>query len=181
MAIYGIWRYKPLISISEGDKGFKMIKKLLIKVGIIVGILVAVPYYFYGGGRMPDFLQDFGWGGAESEKPRLPENISNVVTDKAVTVYKWVDENGIQHFGSTPPVGVVAETKHLKPNQNIMQAIKIPEKEEEEKTSGPKVTNILKNPYSKKNVEELIDNAKGVQDMLDKRFEDQQKMLDEMN
>jgi len=39
-----------------------MIKKLLIKVGIIVGILVAAPYYFYGGGKMPDFLQDFGWG-----------------------------------------------------------------------------------------------------------------------
>ena len=155
-----------------------MIKKLLIKVSIIVGILVAAPYYFYGGGKMPGFLQNFEWGGAESEKPKLPENISNAVTDKAVTVYKWVDENGVQHFGNTPPPGVVAEAKHLKPNQNIMQAIKIPEEEEEEEASGPKVTNIIKNPYSKEGVEELIDDAKGVQDMLNKRLEDQQKMMD---
>ena len=157
-----------------------MIKKLLIKVGIIVGILVAAPYYYYGDGKMPDFVQDFGWGGAESEEPKLPENISNAVTDKEVTVYKWVDEKGIQHFGGTPPPGVVAEVKHLKPDQNIMQAIKIPEEEEEEKASGPKVTNVIKNPYSKEGVKEIIDDAKGVQEMLDKRFEDQQKMMDEI-
>ena len=154
-----------------------MIKKLLIKVGLIVGILMAAPYYYFGGGDIPDFLQNFGWGGGQAEKPKLPENITNVVTDKAVTVYKWVDENGVQHFGSIPPAGVVAEVKHLKPDQNVIQAIKIPEVEEEETASGPKVTNIVKNPYSKEGVEELIDSAKGVQEMLDQRLEDQKKMM----
>lgn len=160
-----------------------MIKKLIFKVafkfGIIIGLLIAVPYYFYGGGGMPDFVKNLGFGGGEP-KPKLPENMTNVVTDKAVTVYQWVDEHGVKQFGSTPPPGVIAEEKHLRPDQNVIQALKIPEEEEEEKTTGPKVTSILKNPYSKESVEELIDDAKGVQEMLDKRLEEQQKMIDQI-
>ena len=154
-----------------------MIKKLLIKVSIIVGIMVAVPYYFYGGGKMPGFLQDFGWGGG-SAKPVVPENFSNVVTDKAVTVYKWVDENGIQHFGSTPPAGVVAEAKHLKPSQNVIQALKIPEKEDADKEESIKKDDgVLKNPYNPENMKQIINDAKNVQKLLDQRFENQKEMM----
>ena len=153
-----------------------MIKKLLVKVGIIVGIAVAAPYYFYAGGQMPGFLQDFGWGGG-SDQPAVPENYSNVVTDKEVTVYKWVDENGIQHFGGTPPAGVVAERKHLKPSLNIMQAKKIPEKEEAGDASVKKDDGILKNPYNPENMKQIINDAKNVQKLLDQRFENQKEML----
>ena len=153
-----------------------MIKKLLIKVGIIVGIMLAVPYYFYGGGKMPGFLQDFGWGGG-TEKPAVPENFSNAVTDKEVTVYKWVDKDGIQHFGSTAPAGVVAEEKHLRPNDNVIQAMKIPEKEETEKKPAVNADAILKNPYKPENVKQLINDAKNVQKLLDQRFENQKEVM----
>lgn len=158
----------------------KLIFKVFFKFGIIIGVLMAVPYYFYGGAEMPDFIKNLGFGSGEPSS-KLPENISNVVTDKEVTVYQWVDENGVKHFGGTPPVGIVAEEKQLRPDQNIIQALKIPEEEEqEEKASGPKVTNILKKAYTKEGVENLIDDAKGVQDMLDKRFEEQQKVMDQI-
>ncbi|MDH5471350.1 MAG: DUF4124 domain-containing protein [Gammaproteobacteria bacterium] len=153
-----------------------MIKKLLIKVSIIVGIMMAVPYYFYSGGEMPGFLRDFGLGGAE-DKPALPGNFSNVTTDKEVTVYQWVDEHGRKQFGSAPPEGVEAEAKNLKPAQNVISAFKIPEKEESGDTAARQSDHIIKNPYSPGVAKKLIDDAKNVQQLLDQRFENQNKIM----
>ncbi len=155
-----------------------MITRLLFKVSIIVGVLVAVPYFIMGKGEMPDFLS--GLFKTEKKAVKLPENVSSVTTDEEVTVYQWVDEQGIKQFGNTPPPGAVnVQTINLKPNTNIMKAVKVPE-EEEEPEQGPKITNIVKNPYSPDGIKGAIDDAKGVQDTLDKRMEEQQKLLDSL-
>lgn len=153
-------------------------KKLFVKLVILVGILLTVPYYMLGGAGLPDFLKDL----LPSQKPQkmaVPENLSSVVTDKEVTVYKWVDEQGHVNFSSTPPIGKQAEVKQLSPETNVLQAIKLPEKEEEQE-AGPRVTKVgegLHNPYTKEGVEKLIDDAQNVKDMLNQRNDMQQEML----
>lgn len=154
-------------------------KMLFIKLIIVVGILLAVPYYMMGGAGLPDFLQQM-MPGQKPKQAAVPENISNVVTDKDVTVYKWVDEQGHVNFSSVPPVGLEAEVKQLKPDMNILPAMKLPEKEEE-KEQGSRVTRVgegLQNPYSKEGVEKLVDDAKNVGDMLNNRFEAQKEVID---
>lgn len=157
----------------------KLLFKVGIKVGIVIGVLLGVPYFIMGKGELPDFLT--GIFQKAEEKVNLPQNISSVTTDTEVTVYQWVDENGIKQFGNAPPPGAVnVKTINLKPNTNIMKAFKAPE-EEEEPEEGPKVTTLLESsPYSVDGVKGVVDDAKGVQDTLDKRMEEQQKLLDSL-
>ena len=74
---------------------------------------------------------------SKPDKPTLPENITSVVTDQEVTYYRWIDENGQTHFSNTPPTGLPAEQHTLRPDTNIVQAVKVPEQEEE--SDGPSI------------------------------------------
>lgn len=152
-------------------------KKLFIKLVILVGILLTVPYYMLGGAGLPDFLKDL-LPAQKPQKVAVPENLTSVVTDKEVTVYKWVDEQGHVNFSSTAPIGKEAEVRQLSPDTNVLPAIKIPEKEET--SSGSRVTKvgeILQNPYSKEGVEKLIDDAENVSDLLNQRHESQKEIM----
>ena len=102
--------------------------KLLFKVVVLVGIMLTVPYYLLGSGAMPDFLKNL-IGSGQSEQPALPKNLSSVTTDKNVTVYKCKDASGQIQFSDTPCGN--GETIHLRPDTNVVQAVKVPEKEEE--------------------------------------------------
>ena len=154
----------------------KLVLKVAIKFGIIIGILMAVPYYFYAGGELPGFISDLGFGSSQNVKAKLPENYTNVVTDKEVTIYQWVDEHGIKHFGSAPPPNVAAEVRHLKPDQNVIQAVKVPDREEVVDEPAQE-DEILKNPYNPETVKKLINDAKNVQKLLDQRFENQKELM----
>lgn len=160
-----------------------MIKKLMLKVaikfGIIVGIMLVVPYYFYNGGQLPDLMGVLDFSREEAKPPVLPENISSVTTDREVTVYQWLDANGIRQFGSTPPAGVEAEVMQLKPDRNVIQAVKIPRDEEASAEKQNQVEEpVLKNPYNPETVKKMIEDAKNVQKLLDQRFEDQNQVME---
>lgn len=165
-------------------------KMFMFKMLIIVGVLLAVPYFIMGGGKMPDFLQ--GMFESKPDKAKLPENIASVKTDKDVKFYKWVDENGIVHFSGTKPTGKSAEEKHLRADTNIMKAVKLPEEEAEEETklgglislrksgdskkkSGGKDKDgkvepyEMENPYTAEGMKNLIEGAKNVQGLVDQR------------
>lgn len=169
-------------------------KKLFIKLIIVVTVMLTVPYYFLGGSLpLPGFLQGLFSGSADKPEPL---NATSVRTDRDVTVYKWVDENGHTHFSETPPAGKMAETMELKTNTNVMQAVKVPEPEQEEVDSGGRVISLgqssgaksdakdeesgdgLENPYSPEGVQKLIENAKNVSKMMNQRHEQQQKAFD---
>ena len=47
---------------------------------------------------------------------------SNNSSKKSTTVYTWVDASGTTHFGSTPPVGVVAQSKQIYTNSPVASA-----------------------------------------------------------
>ena len=170
-------------------------KMLVFKMVFVVVIMLAVPYYIMGGGKMPAFLG--GMFDQAVKKPKLPENISSVVTDKDVTVYKWVDDQGRTHFSGIKPVNQNAETRHLRSDTNVMQAVKIPQAEDNENKSFGGLISLSKmdknkknqkgdgkvepyqveNPYTPEGMKNLIQGAQNVQGLINQRSEAQQKAI----
>jgi len=147
---------------------------------VILGILSVMPMIYMGKfDPMAFFDSSLSKGASEFKnlKAKAPKSLSNGVTDKKVQVYKWRDKNGIMQFSNTPPpTGGDAEKIELNPNKNIVQAVKIPEKEEPKeaaKTQSP-------NHYSIKGMKKVMNDAKGVEALLQKRHEEQQKMMNNL-
>lgn len=156
----------------------KLLFKVVFKFGIIIAVLMSVPYFMMGG-RLPDWVP--GLTASKPDKPALPENITSVVTDQEVTYYRWTDENGQTHFSSTPPTGLQAEQHTLRPDTNIVQAVKVPEPEET--SDGPTIFSLGSgkdgtskegddeafNPYSPEGVQKLMDKARDAGEMMENR------------
>ena len=147
---------------------------------VILGVLAVMPMIYMGKfDPMAVFDSSLSKGVSEFKdlKAKVPNSLSSGVTDKKVQVYKWRDENGIMQFSNTPPpTGGSAEKIELNPNKNIVQAVKIPEKEEPKevaKTQSP-------TPYSIKGMKKVMNDAKGVEQLLQKRHEEQQKMMSDL-
>ena len=80
-------------------------------------------------------------------------------------------------FSNSPPPSVTnAESVIVNPNNNLVTAIKIPEKEEPAKVAKTESPN----PYSVKGMKKVMNDAKGVEALLQKRHEDQQKMMNDL-
>ncbi len=147
---------------------------------VILGILSVMPMIYMGKfDPMAFFDTSLSKGTSEFTKlkAKAPANFSNIVTDKKVQVYKWRDKNGVMQFSNTPPPTVTnAESVLVDPNNNLVKAIKIPEKEEPKevvKTESP-------SPYSVKGMKKVMNDAKGVEALLQKRHEEQQKMMNNL-
>ena len=126
------------------------------------------------------FIADFSKtsSGLAKLTAKAPKNLSNVVTNEKVQVYRWSDENGVMQFSNTPPpTGTNAEQIVLDPNSNLLQAVKIPEKKEEPKQVAKTEST---NPYSVKGMKKVMDDARGVEKMLQQRHEEQQKMMNNL-
>lgn len=151
--------------------------KMVFSMLLSVVIIAAVYGYFMKGGDILGVL-----GQKQSAPVKKMGSMTNVVTDKQVTVYQWVDEQGVTQFSSTPPVGhVKVETLNLKPDTNVMKATAVPE-EEEKPASGPVVTSLGDSTvYSPDGVKELMQNTKDVQDMMNQRMSEQQEFLDQLS
>ena len=154
-------------------------KSTIISMLIILVVMIAVPMVMFGEG---DLAKKLGFGGSnliEDLRAKAPKNIKPAVTDKRVEVYKWIDEHGVTQFSNTPPPeGGQSEKLVLSPDTNVMDAVKIPEKESQT-ASGPQVFQIG-NPYSPGGMKDVVDSAKGMQDMVDQRKADQDKMIKDM-
>ncbi len=145
---------------------------------ITLGVLSVTPM-IYMGKLDPMALFDSSLSKGSSEfnklKAKVPKNLTSVVTDQKVQVYKWRDEHGVMQFSNTPPPSVSnAERVVLDPNHNLMKAVKVPEKEEKSKEV---VETEMPNPYSVKGMKKVMDDARGIEDMLQQRHEKQQEMM----
>ena len=150
---------------------FKIITMLLSLCSVPIAVM------FYMGNFDPmkyldsdlKFDFDFSW---LSEK--VPSDISDVVTREKVQVYKWRDKEGVMQFSNEPPPNDVdVQQIELDPNSNVLEAVKAPVKEE----SKAKVKADVSNPHSVKGMGKVLDDAKGVEEMLQKRQEEQEKMI----
>lgn len=109
------------------------------------------------------------------------EEISSKVPAKSNVnkVYKWQDEQGQWHYGSKAPEEAAnAKALSINPNQNVMQAVKVPEPEVAAEPKKPAQAVVKPNPYSPAQVKETIEEAKNVQNLLNERLEAQNKALE---
>ena len=162
----------------EARKGKRMKIKILLML-ITLGMLSVMPM-IYMGKFDPMAFFDSGLSKGASEfsklKAKAPKSLSSVVSNEKVQVYKWRDEHGVMQFSNTPPpTGSKAEEVELDPNSNLMQAVKVPVKEEEKSEKAAPAE--MPNPYSVKGMKKVMDDARGIEDMLQKRHEDQQEMM----
>jgi hypothetical protein len=152
----------------------------ILSMLVTLGIMSVIPL-IYMGKFDPLSMFDSGVNAAlpdfEKLKARAPKNLRNAVTDEKVQVYKWRDKNGVMQFSNTPPAdGSSAEQVVLKPNDNVVPAVKVAEKE----TVAAEVTSETPNPYSIKGMKKVMEDAKGVEQLLQNRHEQQQKMLNDL-
>jgi hypothetical protein len=100
-------------------------------------------------------------------------------------VYKWKDAKGEWHFSSTPPPqGTEYSVKGYDPNTNLIQSVK-PKAEEiapnKEPEPNPQVSvkapGKIGNPYSPEKIENLFNDAKNVQNLLDERLKQQEALM----
>lgn len=150
---------------------------------VILSVLSVMPMIYMGKfDPMTSIDSMLNSGSAEFKKlkAKAPQELANVVPasvipDNKVQVYKWRDKNGVMQFSNTPPMdGGQAEQIEVNPNKNIVDAVKVPVEEEPEKevasTEAP-------NPYSVSGMKKVMNDAKGVEQLLQQRHEDQQTML----
>ncbi len=153
-------------------------KLKLIMMLFTLGVLSVVPLIMMGKfDPMAFFDSGFSRGASEFSKlkAQAPKNLTSVVTDKRVQVYKWRDEHGVMQFSNVPPAtDRDAEQVVLDPNSNLVQAVKVPEKKEVPKAV---VQTQRPNPYSVKGMKKVMDDAKGIEALLQKRQAQQQEAL----
>jgi len=149
----------------------KMLISMLFTLGII---LFASQYMLKNMGGIPGFSSTPSDNVTEGIK-----DLGNAVLDKDVTVYQWTDSAGVTHYGGTPPTGQGQyEKKTIHSNTNVMQAHKIAE-EEEETVQQPRVASVG-SVYSPEGVKDLMDDTKGLQEQMNQRMADQEKLLNDI-
>lgn len=149
--------------------------KMLISMVLTLGVvLFASQYMLKGMGGIP------GFGGTSEPASSGLNNLGNALRDEDVTVYQWTDEQGVTHYGSTPPTGQGSyQVKQIQANANLMQAHKSPAEEEEADTQGPKVAKVG-TLYTPEGVKGMMDDASQLQEQMNKRVEEQEKMMQEL-
>ena len=146
---------------------------------VILGIISVMPLIYMGKLDPMAIIEtaprlDIGF---KKIQEKVSENISNVVSDEKVQVYKWRDQNGVMQFSSEPPSTTAdVERVVLDPDINVIQAVNLPEQDsvEEKKVAITETPN----PYSIKGMKKVMDDAKGLEQVLQQRDEEQQKILD---
>lgn len=152
---------------------------------IILGILSVTPLIYMGKLDPMAFIDsaldaDINLGDMDAIVPeKISGAMSNAVSGEKVQVYKWRDKDGVIQFGSQPPLSVNnAEHLELNTSTNVVKAIKVPEKKSE--ITQAEVKTDIKSPYSIKGMKKVMDDAKGVEKLLQDRHEAQQKMLNDL-
>ena len=156
-------------------------KLKILSMLIILGILSVTPMIYMGKFNPIEFL-DSGFSSGTSEfeklKAKAPGNLTSVVTDEKVQVYKWRDKNGVMQFGSTPPPGVGnAQQVELNPDSNVVTAVKVPPKEE---TPAASTDLAQPRPYSVEGMKKVMQDARGVEQMLQQSHEQRSKALNNL-
>lgn len=157
-------------------------KSTIISMIIVLILMIVVPMVLFGDNEI---AKKFGFGvsskndAKEDLQDKAPKNIQTVVTDKKVEVYKWADKHGVIQFSNEPPQdGSESEKMVLSPNTNVLDAIKITKKEPE-KAAKPQVIN-LGSPYSPGGMKKMVDDSTNLQDQLNQRQTEQDKILQDL-
>ncbi len=173
--------------------------KIFIKFMIFIVVLgLAGPFIMKGPDGLPlmdyrDFIPDFSsakssmqrwWGnvGAQvSSANDAAQSDQNGSDDDGIDkwgktrVYQWQDENGVWQYTDRPPTGIETKTLWLNPNENIVLSPAQPVSEvaddEDSDAQDPGFELPLPFTVSPAEVPQLIEDAKGVKELMEKRNE----------
>lgn len=149
-------------------------KLKILMMLIILGLLSVTPMIYMGRFDPTTFFEG-GGGEIQRLRAKAPKNLSSVVTDKRVQVYQWRDKNGVMQYSNTPPMDMPSKQVTLNPDSNVIQATKRqPEQVEVKKTPG---ADEAPRPYSVSGMKKVINDARQVEELLQKRHEQQQKKI----
>lgn len=146
---------------------------LIFKMLIPIIMILLIYGYMMGGNKVVDFFNN------ATTQSKGVETIGNAVTDEDVTVYQWVDENGVKHFSNTQPAGQNVDELQLSSKANVIKSINVTD-QEASRPAGGQVTSLVKNPYSPGGAKEMIDQTQNLKNTLDQQMQDQQKILDQI-
>jgi hypothetical protein len=112
--------------------------------------------------------------------PKLPE----ASPDQDI-VYQWYDAEGNLNFTSQPPPqGTEYTVKGYDPNTNLIQSVELDEEPEasdsdsEQNANTPvKGVSEIGSPYSPEKVEQLFNDAKNIEKLLNDRMKQQEAMI----
>jgi len=154
-------------------------KSTIISMLIVLCILAAAPLLLFGDSGI---LARYGIDlfGEPDLRAKAPKNITNVTTDKKVQVYRWRDQNGVMQFtNSPPPQSHQAELVELVPNTNIVKAVEVPEEQQEQERSRPKVM-TTGSPYTPAGMKDLLDTTSSLADGISEKQTQQQELMDQI-
>jgi hypothetical protein len=144
--------------------------------------MTVTPMIYMGKFDPMSFLEnglDSGVSDFKKLQAEVPKNLTNTSVDEKIQVYKWRDEHGVMQFSNTPPpTAGGAELVELNPNSNVIQAVKVPKKEEAKASIA--ATTSAPAPYSIKGMKKVMNEAKGVGEMLQKRHQEQQNIMNNL-
>lgn len=140
----------------------------------MIGISNYALYIMTGKSPMSFSLPNFA---SVSNSVKAPD-LKGLIPAGKERAYKWKDADGLVHYSGEPPSeGQAVELLDVDPNTNLVQGLKATPKPSAEPGPGPAQPQIPSgNIYSPETIKELMDNAKGVQDTLNKRYEDLEDM-----
>ncbi len=149
----------------------KMVFKMVLMLAIVVGISNYMLYIMTG--KTPFSASDI-------KMPDLSApDIKSIANGGKTTAYKWKDENGVIHYSSEPPPEQQqVEVLEVDGNVNLVQGLR-----EQEEIPGPSqnpegtIDMPSGNVYSPENIQKLIRDAKEVQQKLNERYSEQEKIM----
>ncbi len=165
-------------------------KKLIIKCVVMVTIFLGISQYFVylTTGKKPLEGWFDGWETPDISTINMDAinmgALKDVIADDTAptgnqTIYKWVDDNGVTQYSESPPpeeASTATETLNVNPDTNIVQGLA--PKEENPENNPPQVA-LPKGPiYSPETIQKVMGDAQNVQNLLNERYEAQNKALE---
>jgi len=166
-----------------------MIKRLIFRIVMLMVIATGIMSYIasLNGIDIRQLVPDFKW-------PQLPDFTLPAVPDITLPgnnenetqpatiskVYKWRGDDGGWHFSENLPEGIEPEQViFINSDTNIIQGLPQPDKVTSDNapasdlpvTPEPVQAGNL-NPYNKKAIDKLLNDARGVQEIMDQRSRD---------
>ncbi len=159
-----------------------MLKRLLFRIFIMLAIAAGIMSYIasINGIDIRQFAPTFERPHLPSFKlPTMPDLTLPTGDDGQVPpasirkIYQWRGDDGSWHFSETLPEGLTAEKViFLNAETNIVQGL--PKLDKAQSPIAPIGTQATTqpmnlNPYSQKAIDKLLNDARGVQDIMDQR------------
>lgn len=164
---------------------FKMVIMFFIGMGILNYML------YLKTGKSPLSEIDFSMPSLSTVKNSIPDidlpdiDLPTLSSDKngaPLTVYKWVDKDGVINYSQADPKISSAEIMVVHPDTNLIQAGPVGAPEEPKPQTQRSAATAPKTPLAlptPNNVKQLMEEAKNVQTLMDERTKTLEQALEE--